>query len=209
VKRTARLFFNASDYQPEVPMAAFRAAIAAHGLRPGCYKLELVPAMHSTTRDGSRLAAWGRASIGGTWCAMLLDAARASGAGWIRWLWTLDHEVLHLKGLEHGDMKWHDEQANAAVPYHPTMEAPPLPPPWAHDLAAAGPARLLRTAASTATAAEMRPQKIARRQAQITRIEAAIRACMVREKKLTTRLRTAQRSLAALERAADHSKKGA
>jgi hypothetical protein len=32
---------------------------------------------------------------------------------------------------------------------------------------------------------------------------------MVREKKLTTRLRTAQRSLAALERAADHSKKGA
>jgi len=202
VKRTARLLYNASDYQPEVPMAAFRAAIAAHGLRPGCYKLELVPAMHARFRDGRRINARGRAVVGGFWCGMMLDEESATGKGWIRWLWTLDHEVLHLKGLEHPDMKWHDEKIGEACPYHPTMEAPPLPPLWAHDLASLGPTRIERIAASTATAAEMRPQKIARRQAQITRIEAAIRACMVREKKLTTRLRTAQRSLAALERAA-------
>ena len=195
MKRTARLLYNASDYQPEIPMAAFRAALAAHGLRPGCYKLELVPSFHSKFRRGLRLNARGRAVVGGFWCGMMLDEESATGKGWIRWLWTLDHEVLHL-------MEWHDDKVNAAVPYHPTMEAPPLPPLWAHDLAATGPTRIERIAASTATAAEMRPQKIARRQAQITRIEAAIRACMVREKKLTTRLRTAQRSLAALERAA-------
>jgi hypothetical protein len=140
---------NRTKYATGPLQRAFQAALAAFrfesGKRP---HLTVLPTYYSRTDDGLRLAALGRADCPG-WRVDMLAASPARAKRvrggiaddleWAIWLWTLEHEVMHLQGCEHGaDYSGHERRRSAAI-YGCAMNAPPddwesAKPKWARGI---------------------------------------------------------------------------
>ncbi len=125
----------------------------------------------------------------------------------LSWL-TVVHEFAHAwdEKTRPKSARWHDSEHAELVDI---LARKVVERGWIAELPAQRAARdLARLEARRARAAMandpavVRAKKIEKRRAQVERLEAGIKRCMVREAALTTRLKRAKRSLAALVRAA-------